>query len=511
MIRSLIHRHEGVVFFVAALVAVLALKWSTLHQPPVWDSTMGLFPAAITLSETGFDLWDLVHQPGSMAGGPNNHSLSVVTWLTAVIIRIFGESRHLFPTLHLVHFLLTALALTGLYLFARPVVGRGVAGLVSVTVLLFPVFLTQAGYMYFEIPLVVCTIFALLSWSRGQVGRTLLWVGLASLTKESGILVGIALAAAALLQAGPYARRFVRAGTLLAVPVFVLMIQIVFLLSVEEASGFERPTYGAYLLNDVWSFLRAVPDLLALVVFFLLIALVKSPERLRILTGDSPSDADHRRGLVDLIVYAFVGFYLLFPLTGVEMHVLPRYYVQIVPFLFLGLVDFGQTRFGRRATGIGLAIFAFVFVMNRKGELYYPPVPANEFAIAERSSEYLDLLSAQRQAIDALADLPDETAIIYGLPEHFLLSYPTMGYVDEKPSNGTCLMLEEPYSGGRLADYPDDFTMLYNYLWLGGLRMQALLKQARENPAWKVGFAYFEEGPFKTYHFRLVRKADTAP
>ena len=76
--RALLERSTGAQFLVA-LLGILALKWPTLDQPPVWDTAMGLFPAAITLAGNGFDVAELFGMPGFFQGGPNTHSASLVT------------------------------------------------------------------------------------------------------------------------------------------------------------------------------------------------------------------------------------------------------------------------------------------------------------------------------------------------------------------------------------------------------------------------------------------------
>ena len=58
------------VLFLAWFALILILKWPTLTQPPVWDGSMSVFPAAITLAENNFDLGYLLEQPGYADGRP---------------------------------------------------------------------------------------------------------------------------------------------------------------------------------------------------------------------------------------------------------------------------------------------------------------------------------------------------------------------------------------------------------------------------------------------------------
>ena len=130
--------------FLAALALILGVKWHTLLQPPVWDTAMGLFPAALTLSANGFDLLELLAMPGYVEGGPNTHSTSLVTLITALVLRVTGGGGPTsFVVLHLIHFSVAAYALVVLFKFSKPVFGRVSTPLFCLAVLLFPIFSTQ--------------------------------------------------------------------------------------------------------------------------------------------------------------------------------------------------------------------------------------------------------------------------------------------------------------------------------------------------------------------------------
>ena len=101
---------------------------------------MSVFPAAGVMSESGFDVFS---QPGYAEGGANVHALSLVTVLTAVLIRLFGHTP--LELLHIIHFGLTALGLTGLFLLARRYVGAAIATLIAFTSLLLQNSLDDSG------------------------------------------------------------------------------------------------------------------------------------------------------------------------------------------------------------------------------------------------------------------------------------------------------------------------------------------------------------------------------
>ena len=66
-------------------VVILLVKHANLFEPPVWDSAMGVFPPAIYLFENNFDVRGLLQQANWVEGGPKVHSLSLLTWLIAVV------------------------------------------------------------------------------------------------------------------------------------------------------------------------------------------------------------------------------------------------------------------------------------------------------------------------------------------------------------------------------------------------------------------------------------------
>ena len=147
--------------FSLVFLIILVLKWNTLLQPPVWDTAMGLFPPALTLAENGFDLLELLGMPGYEEGGPNAHSTSLVTLATAVVLWTSGGGTRGFLILHLLHFAGAALALLTLFRLVRPMFGGVTTLLLCASVLLHPVFSTQVGYLYTEMPLFLFTVLAL--------------------------------------------------------------------------------------------------------------------------------------------------------------------------------------------------------------------------------------------------------------------------------------------------------------------------------------------------------------
>ena len=132
---------------ILAFCIIFILKWQVLKQPPVWDTAFSVFPAAITLSENGYDLLNLLKMPAYYDGGPNVHAHSIITIITAVMISLFGKTKVLFPVLHIIHFIIAAIGLTYFYRFCIPIFEKKLSFLLTLTILVYPPFLTQAGYL----------------------------------------------------------------------------------------------------------------------------------------------------------------------------------------------------------------------------------------------------------------------------------------------------------------------------------------------------------------------------
>jgi hypothetical protein len=496
-------RCAGFGVFAAGFVLCVALLHPLLAQPPVGDATSGLFPSAIVLASNGFDLADLLARPGWSEGGPNVHPFSLPTWLTALALYAISDDLSLLRFLHLVHFAIAACVLLGTFRLACEVVTPGLALALTGSLLLFPLFQVQAGYLYTEMPLAACTVWAVLCAARRRWRGALVWSALACFTKEAGVVVPVALALAAALEPLAARRRFVRVAAFATPPLCVVFLQLVVALPAEAANAY-RPPYGVYAV-DVFRKLAAVPDLAALLAACMLAGLWGGRAAWRALCerGVAPGEAavgPRVLALSLLAIAGFVGFYALVPLTGAEVYLLPRYYVQIAPFVLLTLVALAQRVGGRRLAYGLLGVLAGFFVLNRNG-VFYSPVPGNEFSLAERSFEYRELLSAQRRLVDAAAALPAELPVFYGLPEHFLFSYARMGYARTPLGLGHCVWLEERYRRGRLSDYPERFAILYDFAGYGGNVFQSLVRQARADPTRRVRSRVFAEGRYRTVLF----------
>lgn len=471
-------RRPAFSIFVVSFAVLLSVNWRALQQPPAWDAAMSVHPAAITLSKNGFKLPELLHLPSYPGGGPNTHAASTVTLLYAVIYWGFSGSSALLPLMHLGQFAISAAGAAAAFRLAQPLLGLGLAALFCAAVLSYPVLLAQTGCLYLEMPLLASTLGALAAWSSGRRGWAAMLALVACSIKETGIAAAATLGAAALLEDKPWRRRVIGAFSVLAPSVTAVLIKVA-AVQPPGAGHYRAPPLGSFLQYHVAGRMAQAPDLCCFLGLFVLVSLlhIKTAwQSLRGRSNDGVAAALPQFGLANLAVWALLGVLAATPLIG-ELYVLPRYFVQVLPCLFLVLVDALRRAAGPRAawaaTALGLALFA----ANCNGA-FYGENPANDGSVAERSLEYHDLLEAQRLATKALAKTSPDTLVFYGYPEHFMVSYPEMGFVERRPVNGRCIALEEPYRNGRLTDFPRRFYVLVDYAALGGHQIKSLVMQA---------------------------------
>ncbi len=481
-------RAQNVLVFTGSLLGITALKWPVLNQPPVWDSSMSVFPAAITLADQGFDLLWLLDQPGYAEGGPNVHTVSLITWATAVVVRLLGGGSLLLPTLHLLHFALAAAAVAGVYHIGRIMLGSGLAAGTTLAAFALPVVLTQVGFMHLEIALLVTTVWAMIAWVEGRTVKAVLWATAAALLKGSGIIVAAALAGMALFDPRVDRRSIGKALWILPAPVLATWLQ-------AHTSAVATGSELAGHLSVLAGYLVRVPDLLVLLLAYTVLTLLAAPWRDGRLLAEAEGMKVAYATSITILTACLLGFYLLLPVVGVGFSVLPRYYVQILPLILIGLLYLARTR--------GLTVFAYVFlvmllaysVANRNGSLY-PTRELENFALIERSGEYRDLLGLHLQGVAALQEAAESGPVFYAQPDHYRLNYPLMGYAEEPLPNGHSIRHEFPYRNGRIEDFPDSFAMLLDMAWLGGEIMADIWRQAEEDPTRSVEITVLQSGPF---------------
>lgn len=513
-----------VVQITIAFCIIFILKWQVLNQPPVWDTAFSVFPAAITLSETEFDLLDLLKMPGYHEGGPNVHANSIVTIITAVMISLFGKSDFLFPILHIMHFIIAAIGLVYFYRFCIPIFGKKLSFLLTLTVLVYPPFLTQTGYMYLEMPVFMFSILCLSAWVKGNFFRTIIFAIFATLCKESGIIVAGVVAMAALLEPAFYKHRVIRSLSIFALPAILVATSalIIHPQAIEKDYGslFNRMYFQAIIIRayDVKRYLFNTPDLLICIILFA----ATIPFNFRVFwhgitdmnviaSKNKDSIAQRHVSLSVLFLICFFGFYYIaLPLLMNLPQLLIRYYVPAIPFLFLTIFWFWseKLRVSKQTLSTLLILITVIFCFNRQGSFYPNEVDkfGNDFSIAERSAAYTDLLYVQKESILLVEKIAQKYPVFYGLPIHYLTKYPLMGYSSAPLKQGHCIYLNDRFRDAALKDFPNCFYMLRIHPWLGGEIMQNLFRKALSNPDYSAfRIKSFSKGNYNSEIFRINR------
>jgi hypothetical protein len=525
------HGYARVIF---AFLVVLSLNLSVITEPPVWDSAASIFPAGIYLSNNQFDFSKLFQEPGYAAGGPNVHGLSVITLVTAVIFKITGGGTAALVSLHVIHFFITSLVLVSFFDLTSGPLGKKNSFLLCLAILIHPVFLTQSRSMYLEIPLLLFTVNSIGYWVRQEYGKALVFVLLASMTKETGFIVGACIAFYTLFESGSFWRRVVRSVSVIF-PVLVL-VAIYFLYITPRAmpeflegqshntlvSFLDIPTTISRCMASASNrFLMMVPDILVAIVCVFIMGAVRLkailwgffvPEKGK---SESVKTSPVGNRLLDLSLLLVVFFHLLhyviLPISIDFCCPMIRYHVQIIPFLGFILAFFVIEKIGPRVFHAFIALALIGFVINQDGALYPSEVNreglGSNFGVTERSGAYRKLLTVQRTGIELLSKIPSEIPVFYEHHNHYAFQYPEMGYARQPLKNGHNIFVEEPYRSGHLNDYPPCFVMFYFSPFLGGKNMLRVVKQAEVLPEWESEVIQtIENGPYRGYLIKVWKE-----
>jgi hypothetical protein len=203
------------------------------------------------------------------------------------------------------------------------------------------------------------------------------------------------------------------------------------------------------------------------------------------------------------MVALFIGFYALAPAV-VGIALLPRYNVQIFPFV-LFLVVAGIRRVGRQTAAVAaLGLVSIFFAMNGYGR-FYPNNDLNIMPLIERSESYADLHATHLAEISAAAKVAAERPVFYELLDHYRMTYPRLGYVEEPVLNGT--LVRGATSWDNLDAYPDRFALLPEWDGGGPRTLFKIWGDAERDPRWTVNVTEFTQGSF-TSRIVVVDRTD---
>lgn len=485
------------------LALIVLLKFPDLLEPPVWDSAMGVFPPAIYLYETNFDISTLLRENNWWLGGPNVHSLSLLSWIIALLMVMTQSPVGTFFIVHTFTFVAVAWAI---FLYTRIIFSHRInasavlaAGLV---VLLMPVVLVQVGYMYVEILVLVCSIAAWDSWRYEKPYSALFYCTIGIFFKLTGIAIALCILIAIVICPK---RWDIRRGV-----VFVSIPAVIYInLSLPAWLGAKSLPHGEWYVSSLFqeaiSRLFAVPDL-TLVLYLgiagsILFVLRKvSQKRLfEFLTNPSIENSS---------IIVCISMPVVF-IAGVafkvhnEMLFLTRYIVPLIPFAIGSTLFYAQLINKQRSVFVLLLAIAVFSIINAKGAFY--PENFSSFSVVERSHAYRDFHGLQKDLLLEIENGYDDIPIYVTREIWYMASDPMMGYIDRQFSNLRPIFRSD-YRSQELHEYPDEFILLKSNDNHGGQVMGRIYQSAVLTDSYQITEKVFKRAGFEAVLLHLKKK-----
>src|SRR5271168_5306076 len=167
--------------FALFFAGLMLLHAPLVRLPYFWDEAGYSVPVARDLFLTG----KLIPQSTIS----NAHPPLVMAWL-ALAWRIFGYSPLVTRTAMLA---LSAFSLLGLFRLSKVAANLPVAWATTALVALYPVYFTQSSMALVDLPAAGFTFWALAAYIEDRSWKLVLWLSLAAIAKETGILATLAL------------------------------------------------------------------------------------------------------------------------------------------------------------------------------------------------------------------------------------------------------------------------------------------------------------------------------
>lgn len=172
------------------IVAILCLlifsmfKYQDLFLPYFWDEMAAYSNAVLYMLDHKISLLPSSVPPEISFGHP-----LLLPFLLAVVCKVFGYS---IPLMHGLILLISLLLAYGTFLLVKLISKSNVIALISMIILLFqPVFYAQSTLVLLEVFLTLNIIYALYFYIKGNVFIASIFVCMAVLTKETGLVIAI--------------------------------------------------------------------------------------------------------------------------------------------------------------------------------------------------------------------------------------------------------------------------------------------------------------------------------
>ncbi len=213
-------------------IAFTAFKWQDVALPYFWDEMAGYMSGVVYMDDHGISLLPSA-VPADLSYG---HPLLMHATM-ACVAELFGNT----PTvMHCTTLLFTFLLALGVYFLALQLGLRPMAAVFAYTIFLFqPIVIAQSTQVLLEVFLALHTVYAILFYLRKQYVLSAVFTVFAVLTKETGLVLAIALMGAVIVE-------FIKERNFKEFTIKFLLFDMPFLvfaafLIIQEA------TYGWYL------------------------------------------------------------------------------------------------------------------------------------------------------------------------------------------------------------------------------------------------------------------------
>lgn len=439
---------------------------------------MGSFPPAIYLSENDFDIFSLLQQQNWHLGGPNVHSLSLMSWLTAGVMHVTDNSTDTFIVLHLLTFAVSAIG-CGLLIqiLLKFEFSRLVSWLAGVAMISIPLVLVQTGYMYTEIPVMTLTVGVVAAWNAGRSNLAIVLALIALAVKLTAIAMVICLSF--ILMAASYSfKRKLNMQSVLQLVVLMALTMLIFKLPVILGRpNLYHPGWGSaeLLLQQLSARMQMVPDVAWLMVVsigcaFVLVSLKIFKHGASLIVSNA-----RNQGMLICLLLPTVFCSLVVISAYRQSLMLPRYLVPAIPFAVIGIMLFIKNFRMHHILPPFLVLGIAYNASNTNGKYY--PRNTDSFSVVERSHAYLDLNQSKMDAISQFKTIPSHLPVFVTKEIYYMLSNPKMGYINEKQNNVKPIFAP-PYTEQRLEHYPAHFYLIKASTIHGGLEIDRLLKHA---------------------------------
>jgi hypothetical protein len=499
--------------FTLCFLLIIALKWSFLFIAPVWDEAFSIFPAAGFLVNHSFDYSLLLAQPPYHDGGPTAHGLSLLTLVTALVLKITGGGAWAWGILHVSQWIMAAAIGTLLTRMYSNLIGVIPAFLLAFATLVYPLMLTQLGSMYLEVPLL---FFSLLAFHYSRVDRTWLaslFLITACMIKGSGIIAAGVLAFLSFYDHKKTIGKRILDAFVMALPALIVVLVPIIIVDhkLSLAPSYESRGIFKIIMDRNISVYRAyiayIPELIVIFGSSLLIAILFLFRGIHGYTQKRQVASDIvAYNCLFLILYTLFHFVVYAYIQTSDSHFLSRYFCYSIPsMVFMIYYLFDKIINKTNIKVFILLVIIGVFLFNRDG-LLYPPIPISCIATAERSEEYIDGYHVQKEYIHMLEkQMPEEVPIFVNLPDYFLTHYAVLGYVS-KPLPNVHFIGHALKAGGMKYTFPDHFLLVYHYPWLGGQLIMRIIREVSNHKEYSVRFlASFKKGYFEAYIYEIKR------